>query len=249
MLELTDCSAGYGAGDVLRDVSLAVEPGRVSCLVGPSGCGKTTLLMLAAGLKKPGSGTVRLDGRDVGAGERGVALILQHYGLFPWFTVRANVELGMRLRGVPAVERRRLAAKEIEATGLTGLEDRFPRQLSGGQQQRVAIARAYALAPGLLLMDEPFSALDALNREALQDLLLATARARRTAVLMVTHSIEEAAYLGSVIWVMAGAPGRIRGRVENPGQGTTGFRQDPELLRTCARVRAILEEARAETAK
>jgi len=243
MLELIECSAGYGREDVLSGVSLAVAAGRVSCIVGPSGCGKTTLLMLAAGLKAPRAGSVRVGGCTVSPGDRGVGLILQQYGLFPWFTVRANVELGLRIRGVPCRERRHAAQQEIEAAGLAGLEERFPRQLSGGQQQRVAIARAYALRPRLLLMDEPFSAMDALNREALQDLLLASARERATAVLVVTHSIEEAAYLGSEIWVMAGRPGRMAGRVENPCQGSPGFRGNPELLRTCARVRALLEEA------
>ena len=243
MLELTECSAGYGREDVLSGVSLAAAAGRVACIVGPSGCGKTTLLMLAAGLKQPRAGSVRIGGHGVSPGDRGVGLILQQYGLFPWFTVRANVELGLRIRGMPPHERREAAQREIEAAGLTGLEERFPRQLSGGQQQRVAIARAYALRPRLLLMDEPFSALDAVNREALQDLLAASARERGTAVLMVTHSIEEAAYLGSDIWVMAGKPGRIAGRVENPGQGSPGFRGDPELLRICAKVRALMEDA------
>lgn len=269
MLELTECSAGYGGADVLADVSLTAAPGRVTCVVGPSGCGKTTLLMLAAGLKPPRAGTVRLDGQVVRAGDRAVGLILQQYGLFPWFTVRANVELGLRIRGAAQAERRAAAAKEIEAAGLGGLEERFPRELSGGQQQRVAIARAFALQPRLLLMDEPFSALDALNREALQDLLLESARARDTAVLLVTHSIEEAAYLGSQVWVMAGLgdsprvglraePGAGRGdepgtgqgfrrsivgRVDNPRQGGSSFRRDPQMLRTCASVRALMENA------
>jgi ABC-type nitrate/sulfonate/bicarbonate transport system ATPase subunit len=245
MLELTDCTAGYGARDALSGVTLSADPGRVSCIVGPSGCGKTTLLMLAAGLKRPSRGTVLLDGREVSPGDRSVGLILQHFGLFPWFTVQANVELGLRIRGAPAEERRAGAAREIEASGLRGLESRFPRELSGGQQQRVAIARAYALRPRLLLMDEPFSSLDALNREALQDLLLASARERGTAVLMVTHSIEEAAYLGSVVWVMAGSPGRISGKVQNPSQGRPGYRQDPEFLSTCGKVRALMEQGAA----
>lgn len=245
MLELTDCTAGYGARDALTGITLSTEPGRVSCIVGPSGCGKTTLLMLAAGLKRPRAGTVRLEGREVSPGDRSVGLILQHYGLFPWLTVRANVELGLRIRGAPAEERRDTAAREIEASGLQGLEERFPRELSGGQQQRVAIARAYALRPRLLLMDEPFSALDALNREALQDLLLASARARGTAVLMVTHSIEEAAYLGAVVWVMAGSPGRIVGGIQNPCQGEPGYRQDPQYLQACGKVRALMERGGA----
>ncbi len=240
MLELRDCGASYGAHAALSDVTLAVGPGGVSCVVGPSGCGKTTLLMLASGLKRPAGGTILLDGERVSPGDRRIGLILQHYGLFPWFTVRENVELGLKIRGMPSESRRRIAERELHGVGLEGLEARFPRELSGGQQQRVAIARAYALQPRLLLMDEPFSALDALNRESLQDLLLETAQARGTPVLLVTHSIEEAAFLAKVIWILSGSPGRIVGRLDNACQGRRTFRQEPEFLRICGEVRAMM---------
>jgi NitT/TauT family transport system ATP-binding protein len=241
MLELRDCRAAYGAQTALAHVTLTVPAGMMSCIVGASGCGKTTLLMLAAGLIAPRSGTVRLDGDPVFPGDRRIGLILQHYGLFPWFTVRENVELGLRIRAVPPAERRRIVAQELRAVGLEALGQRFPRDLSGGQQQRVAIARAYALQPRLLLMDEPFSALDALGREALQDLLLEAARLRQSTILLVTHSIEEAACLGKVIWVMGGSPGRITARLENPAQGTEGYRRDPEFFRVCTAVRALMQ--------
>ena len=242
MLHLRDCSVSYGERPAFRGVTLSATPG-ISCLVGPSGCGKTTLLLAAAGLVRPCSGSVSLDDEPVRAGDRRVGLILQQYGLFPWFSVRENVELGLRLRRVAPEERRRTACRELRMLGLAEQEDRYPRELSGGQQQRVAIARAYALRPTLLLMDEPFSALDAPTREGLQDLLLEAARSRPTSVLMVTHSIEEAACLGNPVWVMAGVPGGITGRVDNPGTGTPGYRQRPEYLGVCNRIRALMSGA------
>jgi NitT/TauT family transport system ATP-binding protein len=245
MLQLRECSAAYESRAALSSVSLEVPHGHTACIVGPSGCGKTTLLMLAAGLKSPSEGAVLFDGQPAFPGDPRVGLILQHYGLFPWFTVRDNVELGLRIRGVPLAERRRIAAREIAQVGLVGCESLFPRELSGGQQQRVALARAYALEPRLLLMDEPFSALDALSRESLQDLLLDMAARREVSILMVTHSIEEAAYLGQVIWVLAGAPGRVAGRFENPDQGSRGYRQEPEFFRMCGALRALMGHAHA----
>jgi NitT/TauT family transport system ATP-binding protein len=245
MLELRECSAAYESRAALSSVSLAVPDGCTACIVGPSGCGKTTLLMVAAGLKSPYSGTVLIDGHEAAPGDPGVGLILQHYGLFPWFTVRDNVELGLRIRGVAPAERRRMAAREIARVGLGGCESLFPRELSGGQQQRVAIARAYALEPRLLLMDEPFSALDALSRESLQDLLLISAAEREVSILLVTHSIEEAVYLGHVIWVLSGTPGKVAGHFENPDQGSRGYRQEPEFFRMCGTLRALMEHGKA----
>jgi ABC-type nitrate/sulfonate/bicarbonate transport system ATPase subunit len=243
MLELSECSAAYGPRPVLSSVTLAVAAGHMACIVGPSGCGKSTLLMLAAGLKSPTSGTVRVEGAPGMPGDRRVGLILQQYGLFPWFTVRQNVELGLRIRGTPSAERERTVVRELAQAGLEGCENSYPAELSGGQQQRVAIARAYALEPRLLLMDEPFSALDALSREELQDLLLA--RRSRPAILLVTHSIEEAVYLGNEIWVLAGAPGKVVGRFENPGQGSPGYRTEAAFFRLCGEVRALMAREKA----
>ncbi len=245
MLALNDCSAAYDAGPVLQAVSLTVPPGRTGCIIGPSGCGKTTLLMLAAGLKEPLAGTVDLDGAAVRAGDRRIGLIIQHYGLFPWLTVRGNVALGLRLRHVSKPELTARTDRELSRVGLMDVADRFPLQLSGGQQQRVAIARCMALEPRLLLMDEPFSALDALSRETLQDLLLETLAAREMAVLIVTHSIEEAVILGARIWVMEGAPGRIRARFDNPGQGSEGYRRTTDYFRLCTELRRAMQEGGA----
>jgi ABC-type nitrate/sulfonate/bicarbonate transport system ATPase subunit len=240
MLELSECSAAYGPRAALSSITLRVAAGRAACIIGPSGCGKTTLLMMAAGLKSPSTGTVRVEGKPARPGDRHVGLILQQYGLFPWFTVRQNVELGLKIRGTPAVERRRIAARELSLAGLEGCESLYPGELSGGQQQRVAIARAYALKPRLLLMDEPFSALDALNREALQDLLLNSARGSPAAVLLVTHSIEEAVYLGNEICVLAGSPGRVVGWFQNPGRGSREYRSAEGYFTLCRSIRALM---------
>ena len=175
MLEINDCTAGYDGTPVLRGVSLSVSPGKTGCIIGPSGCGKTTLLTLAAGLKRADAGCIRLDGTPITPGDARVGLILQQYGLFPWFTVSENVAIGLRIRHMAADARRGIISRELSRLGLAELAARYPGELSGGQQQRVAIARSMALAPRLLLMDEPFSALDALSRESLQEILLSNA--------------------------------------------------------------------------
>lgn len=245
MLEINECSAGYAGKSVLQSISLSVETGQTACIVGPSGCGKTTLLMVAAGLKKPVAGAVRLDGAEVAAGDRRVGLILQQYGLFPWFTAGENVALGLRIRGIDAHTRQGIVRRELDRVGLGECSGSFPSALSGGQQQRVAIARSMALAPKLLLMDEPFSALDAMTRESLQEILLSSLRERGLTVLLVTHSIEEAVYLGSTIWLMAGSPGRLVACFNNPGQAASGYREDPAFFRLCTKIRRSMGPDRA----
>lgn len=244
MLELRSCSAGYEGKSVLRDVSLSVPAGKTGCIIGPSGCGKTTLLMLAAGLKRADAGQVLLDGQPVAPGDDRAGLILQHYGLFPWFTVADNVALGLRVRRVGLRARREAVARQLSRLGLEECAARYPNELSGGQQQRVAIARSMALAPRLLLMDEPFSALDAMSRESLQDILLEMLEDRGIIALLVTHSIEEAVYLGGTIWLLAGSPARIRACFDNPGQGKPGYRTEPSFFRLCSEVRAHMESNR-----
>jgi len=243
MLEISSCSAGYEGKQVFHDVSLSVSAGKTGCIIGPSGCGKTTLLMLTAGLKRADAGSVRLDGLPVTPGDSRVGLILQHYGLFPWLTVSENIAVGLRLRHVAAAARRRMVARELSRLGLQECAERYPNALSGGQQQRVAIARSMTLAPRLLLMDEPFSALDAMTRESLQDVLLETLEDNSMTVLLVTHSIEEAAYLGGRIWLLAGSPARIQMCFENPGHRAPGYRTDPSFFRLCAEIRRHLERS------
>ncbi|WNI26556.1 ABC transporter ATP-binding protein [Streptomyces sp. ITFR-16] len=217
----------------LDRVSLDIGDEEFVTVVGPSGCGKSTLLNLAAGLAPPTSGEVLVDGRTVtGPGpDRGV--IFQQYALFPWLTVRGNVEFGLRLASVPAAERRRRTDRAIALVGLTDFADALPKTLSGGMKQRCAIARAYAVDPQVLLMDEPFGALDALTRVQLQDQLLETWSRERRTVLFVTHDVDEAVYLARRVVVMAAGPGRIHSVVEVdlPYPRTESLRLSPEFAR------------------
>jgi len=244
VLQLHECSAGYAGQPVVQGISLSVGEGKTACVIGPSGCGKTTLLKVAAGLLAPSAGSVLLDGTPVALADRRVSIIFQSYGLFPWLTALQNVALGLRLRGVPRRERDRIALGELDRLGLGDLSRRYPARLSGGQLQRVAIARSMALAPRLLLLDEPFSALDALSREDLQEILLETLAAHRLCALMVTHSIEEAVFLGSTIWILGGSPARIVSCLENAGQGAPGFRASPAFFEHVTAIRRTLERSR-----
>jgi NitT/TauT family transport system ATP-binding protein len=244
MLELRDCSACYGSRTVLAGVSLAVPSGKTACIIGPTGCGKSTLLALAAGLKAPSTGEVLLDNERVGQGDHRVSVILQQYGLFPWFTVRENVELGLRFRGSSAKERSRVVEAELARVKLVGFAGRYPAELSGGQQQRTAIARSLSLCPKLLLMDEPFSALDTLSRESLQELVLDLFNGMNMTAALVTHDIEEAVFLGSTVFLLAGDPGKIVRKFENPGQGKKDYRGDPSFFDLCGQIRLALEPYR-----
>ena len=198
----------HGAAAV-SNVSLSVSAGRFVCLLGPSGCGKSTLLNMAAGFIKPSSGRILVDGVPIaGPGEdRGV--VFQEYALFPWLSVRNNILYGLERGALPAAERARIADRLIGVIGLEGFEDRFPRELSGGMKQRVAIARTLACDPAILLLDEPFGALDAQTREVMQDELLRIWLETRKTVLMITHDVSEAVYLSNRICVMSARPGKI----------------------------------------
>jgi NitT/TauT family transport system ATP-binding protein len=194
----------------LDRLSLDIADGEFVTVVGPSGCGKSTALNIAAGLLKPSEGTVLVDGKAVeGPGpERG--MIFQQYALFPWLTVRQNVEFGLRIKGEGTARRRQIAERFIDLVGLGDFADALPKTLSGGMKQRCAIARAYAVDPSILLMDEPFGALDALTRVQLQDQLLDTWSRERRTVMFITHDVDEAVYLANRVIVMAARPGRLK---------------------------------------
>jgi NitT/TauT family transport system ATP-binding protein len=209
MLKLERCSAAYGKLRVFDDLSLSIAPAEVVAVVGRSGCGKTTLVHVAAALALPTSGQVNLDGRPLTSGDHRVGFVQQHYGLFPWFTAGGNVELGLKLRGVSRDERRRLAMQALDELGLADAAARFPGELSGGEQQRVALARTTALEPEVLLLDEPFSSLDAFTREALQEELLRLQDLHRRATLLVTHNLEEAVFTADRIGIMHGSPAAL----------------------------------------
>jgi NitT/TauT family transport system ATP-binding protein len=200
----------------LEDVSFEVEDQEFAVLVGTSGCGKSTILRLVAGLVPPSSGRVLLDGRPVTDPGADRGMVFQSYTLFPWLTVKRNVEFGPRLRGLPAGERETLARRYIGQVGLRGFEHVYPRELSGGMMQRVAIARALANDPAVLLMDEPFGALDAQTRTLMGELLLRVWGEAAKTVLFVTHDIEEALFLADRVLVMTARPGRIREEIPVP---------------------------------
>ena len=201
-----------GNVEALRDVNLVVEPGEFICLVGPSGCGKTTLLNIIAGFLEPTTGESSIDGRRIEGPGPDRCVVFQQYAVFPWLTVRQNVEFGLKL-GVnkrSPVETKNIVDRFIDLVGLRDFENAFPRELSGGMKQRVAIARAYAVNPEVLLMDEPFGALDAQTRQFMHESLLHILEKERKTVLFVTHGVEEAAFLATRVVVMAARPGRIR---------------------------------------
>jgi NitT/TauT family transport system ATP-binding protein len=198
----------------LDDVSLTIGDGEFICLLGPSGCGKTTLLNMLAGFEQPSSGRMRAFGQPIIGPGADRTMMFQDYALFPWLTVVQNIEYGLKRKGCQRAERARIAKHYIELIDLTGFEHKFPRQLSGGMRQRVALARALAVQPKMLLMDEPFAALDSFTRERMQDELVRVWQTERKAVVFVTHSIDEAIKLADRIVVMSPRPGRISKIIE-----------------------------------
>jgi len=222
----------------LDDVSLSVKAGEFLVLVGPSGCGKSTLIDLLGGLTKPSSGRILLDGKPItGPGlDRGI--VFQQYALFPWRSALENVEFGLEAKRLPARERRELARGHLDLVGLSGFENSFPHELSGGMKQRVAIARSLAYAPEVLLMDEPFAALDAQTRETLQGELLRIWEKSKTTILFITHGIDEAVYLGQRVAVMTSRPGRIKRIVQIPSD----FRKREEDVRSAPEFRELRHE-------
>jgi NitT/TauT family transport system ATP-binding protein len=199
----------FPGGIVLEDVSLTVEAGQFVCIVGPSGCGKTTLLRMMGGLAEADHGRVAIGGVPVTGPDPRVAVVFQHFGLFPWKSVYRNVALPLQLARVARAEMDQRVSDAIAAVGLAGHERKYPAQLSGGMKQRAGLARALATAPDVLLMDEPFAAVDAQVREVLQEDLLALRARLRQTIVFITHSIDEAITLGDRILVMATRPGRI----------------------------------------
>jgi ABC-type nitrate/sulfonate/bicarbonate transport system ATPase subunit len=200
----------------LQPTDVTVAPGEFVAILGPSGCGKSTLLRIVAGLDRPTAGQVALGGMPVAGPGPDRGMVFQSYTLFPWLTVEGNIRYGLRERGLPEAEQREIAARFIARTGLRGFENHWPRQLSGGMQQRCALARALANDPEILLLDEPFGALDHQTRELMQELLLEIWEADRKTVLFVTHDIDEAVFLANRVLVMSARPGRIKAEVPVP---------------------------------
>ncbi|EIW9479672.1 MULTISPECIES: taurine ABC transporter ATP-binding subunit [Klebsiella] len=237
MLQISHLSADYGGKPALADINLTLDSGELLVVLGPSGCGKTTLLNLIAGFVPYQHGSITLEGRRIdGPGaDRGV--VFQNEGLLPWRNVLDNVALGLQLAGVEKTQRREIAAQMLKKVGLQGAEKRFIWQLSGGQRQRVGIARALAADPQLLLLDEPFGALDAFTREQMQTLLLRLWHETGKQVLLITHDIEEAVFMASELVLLSPGPGRVQerlplefGRRFVAGESCRSIKSDPQFI-------------------
>ena len=197
-------------------IDLAIQNREFATILGPSGCGKSTLLRIVAGLAKPTEGTVWLDGRAIDGPGRDRGMVFQTYTLFPWLTVRENIQFGLAVSGVDRVRQEQIAQEFVGKVGLKGFETAFPKALSGGMKQRVAIARALANNPAILLLDEPFGALDAQTRSLMQELLTQIWEELHITILFVTHDVEEAIFLSDRVFVMTARPGRIKAEIEVP---------------------------------
>ncbi len=247
-IEVRDVSISFEARgasvDAVKEVSLQVRPGEFVALIGPSGCGKSTLMNAVAGFTMPDSGSVGVDGVAVtGPGsDRGV--VFQQYSLFPWMTVRKNVEFGLKMKGMPASQRETQARTLLGLAGLLAFENHYPSQLSGGMKQRVGIVRALATSPQVLLMDEPFGALDSQTRSVMQEILTNMWQRLRLSVLFVTHDIEEAIFLSDRIYVMTARPGRIKAelKVELPRPRLPEMMETPQFAAMERRIKALIRE-------
>jgi NitT/TauT family transport system ATP-binding protein len=253
MLEVAKLAKTYDSHgrrvEAIGDLTFTVPEGQFACVVGPSGCGKTTLLRVVAGLLPPTSGTVKVQDVPVTAPPAGLALVFQDYGrsLFPWLRVRDNVELPLRAQGMARARRRALADEALAAVGLAGTDTAYPWQLSGGMQQRVAIARAVAYQPRVLLMDEPFAAVDAQTRADLEDLIRSVWQRLGVTLLFVTHDIDEAVYLGERVIVLSSAPTRVAEdlAVDLPAvRDQLSTRADPRFTELRGRVYARIQKVK-----
>ena len=247
-IQIEDLSVSFGAnGHTVQAVdraSIEVRPGEFVSIIGPSGCGKSTLLNVVAGFLPSSEGRVLLDGKPVqGPGaERGV--VFQQYSLFPWMTVRRNVEFGLRMQGKPRAQRETAARTLLGMAGLLAFENHYPDQLSGGMKQRVGIVRALATSPEVLLMDEPFGALDSQTRVVMQEILTNMWQQLRLSVLFITHDIEEAVFLSEKIYVMTARPGRIKAEipVPLPRPRTPELTSSPTFLALVRQIKSLIRE-------
>ena len=213
-LEITNLNKSFstkrGSVVALKNINMHVETSEFVCAVGASGSGKSTLLRMIAGLETPTSGKIRVDGTEVKGPGADRGLVFQSYTLYPWMTVQKNVEFGLKLQGLPQKERWELACYYLDIVGLTQFADSFPKELSGGMKQRVAIARSLACHPKVLLMDEPFGALDVQTKERMQEYLIEIWQRIKCSILMITHDVEEAVFLAQRIYVLSARPGTIQ---------------------------------------
>ena len=233
-------------------VDLAIRAGEFVTLVGPSGCGKTTLLKAIAGFIRPTEGTIEYDGKQVRGPGRDRGVVFQEFAILPWRTVRRNISHGLEIGRVPRQKREKIVTRLIELTGLTGFEHRYPHELSGGMRQRVAVARTWAADPDVILMDEPFAAVDAMTRLTLQEELARLSAATRKTVFFITHSVDEAVFLGDRVLVMTRHPGKIKAVIDVPGRASgrdwESFKVDPGMLAIVEQVLRLVREERGAAA-
>ena len=247
MIEVKDLTVNYNRENdkipALNNVSINIGTGDIYTFIGPSGCGKSTFLYVLSGILQDYTGSVRVNGRPVNPRSQRIGLILQNYGLLPWKNVYDNTMLGVKIKNDQVVLDD-YGQYLLQRLGIDNLLDRYPKELSGGQQQRVAIARAFMLKPDLLLMDEPFSALDAITREELQELFLKIWKENNVTTVFITHSVDEALYLGSKIVVFSPAPGSILEVLDNPCFQLDNLRTQEEYYDMSQRLRKILDKGR-----
>ena len=249
-VQVTDASVTFAARDkpvhALKNVSLNIAAGEFVSFIGPSGCGKTTLMRVIADLEQVTSGQVLVNGMSAAQARQHGAYgyVFQAPALYPWRSVLKNVTLPLEIRGMDAAQRKEVAMRQLANVGLTGFEGKFPWQLSGGMQQRVSIARALGFEPKILMMDEPFGALDEITRDRLNEQLLQLWAKERRTVIFVTHSIPEAAFLSSKIVVMSARPGRVVDVIESnlPAERTLDIRETPEFVDIAHRIRQALRD-------
>lgn len=248
MLSIQDLRVTFGQKgkqvDAVNGISLHINPGEFVSIVGPSGCGKSTLLNAVAGFVKPSSGTLLLDGQPIKGPGSDRGMVFQQYSLFPWMSVRKNVEFGLKMAGKQRSERESAARTLLGLAGLLAFENHYPDQLSGGMRQRVGIVRALATSPQVLLMDEPFGALDAQTRVVMQEILTNMWQKFRLSVLFITHDIDESIFLSDRLYVMTARPGKIKAEIEIPlpRPRLPEMADSPEFLRLRQELHALIRE-------
>jgi NitT/TauT family transport system ATP-binding protein len=229
--------------EVLKDINLELAAGETCAIIGPSGCGKSTLLKILAGIITHFDGSVTINEQPVMPKKQTIGFIPQNYGLLPWKNIAENIRLGTKIKNKEQdSEDQGKLLDMVQLLGLSGLEYRYPGELSGGQQQRVALARAFLLHPDLLLMDEPFSALDAMTREEIQNVFLNVWRRHSVSTILVTHHVEEAVYLGRKIVILSAAPGTVSKIVDNPLFGVEDIRNHQDFFQLCLELRKTIKE-------
>lgn len=238
MIEVQNLNFAYGKEKILKDINFELKKGESLAIIGPSGCGKTTLLYLLAGLKKSASGKIIINSQPLTKIRAKSGVILQDYGLFPWKTVYHNLALGLKIREIEETKVKNRVNFALKKLKILKLKDKYPAELSGGQKQRVAVGRSLVLEPDILLMDEPFSALDALTREEMQDLILKIHQQENLTFILVTHSIPEAAFLGKKIAVIKA--GRIVKILKNPYFGEKNLREKQNFFRLQKKLRKLM---------